>query len=688
MKGTKINTYRNLGIIAHIDSGKTTVSERILFYTGKNHKKGEVHDGNTVLDYLPQERQRGITITSAATTCFWSGSEQQFEAHQLNLIDTPGHIDFGIEVERSLRVLDGAVAVFCAVAGVQPQSQTVWRQASKYGVPLIAFVNKMDRTGANLDKVMHDLENKLKAKPILLALPIGAEDKFEGMIDVLGHRKFSYKNELLSIEPLDEIESSRVDDLMNSYSEMIANLDESLADKYLNGELTHEDIKLGIKRLTLKGLITPVFCGSAFKNKGVELLLDAIIDFLPSPLEAKAQIGQLDNKEVSLEANTQKPFAGLVFKVITDPNVGQISFVRVYQGNKTTGDEILLSKTGKTQRVGRIVQMHANMQNNVEKMSAGDIVAIVGLKDVITGDTISEANYPILLESIDMPEPVVFATVEAKTEQDQKKLSVALNKMCLEDPSLELKTDEQTGQTIIGGRGELHLEVMVERLLTEHKVNVSLGKPQVAFKESFTNAIEVEGKYIKQTGGRGHHGHVWLRIKPLELGSGIVFKNELKGGVIPAQFIPAIEQGVKISAQKGGMSAYPIVDFEVTIFEGSTHRVDSAELDFKLAAENAMDKAIENNTFILEPIMKVKLDLPEENLGTVIGLVSSLKGQIQETEDKNGTKEVSSVIPLSNLFGFTNTLRSLTQGMASASMEFSHYAKALIQVVPKAKSKM
>lgn len=678
MKGTKINTYRNLGIIAHIDSGKTTVSERILFYTGKNHKKGEVHDGNTVLDYLPQERQRGITITSAATTCFWQGSQKQFEAHQLNLIDTPGHIDFGVEVERSLRVLDGAVAVFCAVAGVQPQSETVWRQASKYQVPLIAFVNKMDRTGANLDKVLDDLKNKLKAKPILLALPIGQEDNFEGMIDVLGHRKFNYKSGELVIEHLNEEETQKVDSLISSYGEIVANEDETLADKYLNGELTHEDIKNAIRKLTIQGLATPVFCGSAFKDKGVELLLDSIIDFLPSPLEAKPQVGKLDSKDISLDANSAKPFAGLVFKVITDPNVGQISFIRVYQGSRQTGDEILLSKTGKTQRVGRIVQMHANMQSNVEKMSAGDIVAIIGLKDVITGDTISENNFPILLESIDLPEPVVFATVEAKTEQDQKRLSIALNKMCLEDPSLQLKTDEQTGQTIIGGRGELHLEVMVDRLLVEHKVNVSLGKPQVAFRESFINAMEVEGKYIKQTGGRGHHGHVWLKIKPLELGSGIVFKNELKGGVIPAQFVPAIEQGIKASAKKGGMNEYPLVDFEVILFEGSTHRVDSAELDYKLAAEDAMDRAIRNNTFILEPIMKVELDLPEENLGTVIGLVSSLKGQIQNTEDKHGAKVVSSTIALANLFGFTNTLRSLTQGRASASMEFSHYDKALV----------
>lgn len=679
MKGTKIHTYRNLGIIAHIDSGKTTVSERILFYTGRSHKKGEVHDGNTVLDYLPQERQRGITITSAATTCFWSGSEHQFEAHQLNLIDTPGHIDFGVEVERSLRVLDGAIAVFCAVAGVQPQSETVWRQASKYGVPLVAFINKMDRTGANLDKVIHDLKTKLKAKPILLTLPIGSEDKFEGVIDILGHRKFSYKDDELMIQALSESENKEVNELIHSYGEYVAELNDDLLEKYLKGELTHEDIKNGIRQLTLKGLATPVFCGSAFKNKGVELLLDAIVDFLPSPLEAKPQIGHLNNKDISLQANENEPFAALVFKVITDPNVGQISFVRVYQGSRKNGDEILLSKTGKTQRVGRIVQMHANIQNNVDKMSVGDIVAIVGLKDVITGDTISQPNYPILLESIDLPEPVVFATVEAKTEQDQKRLSIALNKMCLEDPSLQLKTDEQTGQSIIGGRGELHLEVMVDRLLTEHKVNVTLGKPQVAFRESFTNAIEVEGKYIKQTGGRGHHGHVWLRIKPLELGSGIVFKNELKGGVIPAQFIPAIEQGVKASAQKGGMAAFALVDFEVTVFEGSTHRVDSAELDFKLAAEDAMEKAIKNNTFVLEPIMKVELDLPEENLGTVIGLVSSLKGQIQNTEDNNGSKVITATIALANLFGFTNTLRSLTQGRASASMEFSHYDKALIQ---------
>lgn len=674
-----ISKYRNIGIIAHIDSGKTTISERILFYTGKNYKIGEVHDGNTTLDYLPQERDRGITITSAATTCFWSGSEKQYQEHRINLIDTPGHIDFGIEVQRSLRVLDGSVSVFCAVAGVQPQSETVWKQANQYNVPRIAFVNKMDRVGANFDKVIQAIESKLHSRTVKLVLPIGAEDQFAGIVDIIGRIKYVWSNDKMEKQQLTQNELDLVNAEYIKIVETLSDFDDSIMTSYLEGkEVSREEVKASIRKLTIANQIVPVICGSGFKNKGVEFLLDSVIDYLPSPEDVASQEGEYeDGEKVSLIPSDEKPFVGLVFKVVTDKHMGQISFVRVYQGALKGGSEIFVPAKGKSVHVGRVVEINAAEPIAREKIFAGDIAAIIGLDNVITGTTLTDKSFPVILESISVPEPVVFASIEAETDTEQKKLSVALNKVVLEDPSISLRMDETTGQTIVGGRGELHLEVMVDRLKTEHGISIKLGKPEVAFRETITQSVEVEGKYIKQSGGKGHHGHVWIRFKPLEIGSGIVIKNELKGGVIPAGFIPAIENGIKSGAEKGILDGYPLTDFEATIFDGSTHRVDSAEMDFRLAAEEAIKKLSSlGKPVLLEPLMKVEVNTPEDYFGTVIGLISSLKGQITDTEDVRGDKIVKSEIPLQNLFGFTNTLRSNTQGRASSNMEFSRYVRA------------
>jgi elongation factor G len=692
-----LHKYRNIGIIAHIDSGKTTVSERILFKTNKIHRIGEVHDGNTTLDHLQQERERGITITSAATTCFWSGSSKQYDAHRINLIDTPGHIDFGVEVQRSLRVLDGAVAVFCAVAGVQPQSETVWRQANQYGVPRLAFINKMDRTGANFEQVVEQIKTRLKAKPVVLTLPVGNEDSFIGVIDVLNRQVVIWDAEM-SIHPLNAQQSQQVDEMWESYREIAAEANDELMEKYLSGEpIDDVQIKEALRQLTVTSQIVPVLCGTAFKNKGIELLLDKVIDFLPSPLDAKPQVGTtLDGEQVILEARDDAPFAGLVFKIINDEHGRQISFFRVYQGQLENSSEIFVPKTGNDERVGRIVEMNAAQQLERQTVFAGDIAAIVGLKNVITGDTIATRKLPVLLESIDIPEPVVFASIESKTNDDLKKVSTALNRMILTDPSLQLRVDEQTGQSIIGGRGELHLEVMVERMKTEYGVNIVLGRPQVAFREAINaetlpdgngQYIEAEGKYIKQTGGKGHHGHVWMRFKPLPAGSGIIFKDEIKGGVIPQQFVPAIEQGIRQAAHKGFLAGYPLVDFEATVFDGSTHRVDSAEMDFRLAGEEALKVAMQKvKPLLLEPVMNLEINTPEEYFGTILGMVSSLKGTINATSEKMGDKIIDAQVPLQNLFGFTGTLRSNTQGRAISTMEFARYEVALIQ--PQALNKM
>ena len=683
-----IERQRNIGIIAHIDSGKTTVSERILFYTGKTHKKGEVHDGNTVLDYLPQERDRGITITSAATTCFWSGTDKDKPEHRINLIDTPGHIDFGIEVQRSLRVLDGAVAVFCAVGGVQPQSQTVWRQANQYGVPRIAFINKMDRIGANFLGVVSQIEKKLKSKTVILSLPVGSEDKFIGIIDVINMKKYVWNDDVMSVSEMNAEEIFEAQKHRINCMEIAAESSTELMEKFVNNQpLSVDELNFAIRQLTIENKVVPVLCGSAFKNKGVEFLLDNVLNFLPSPVDVKPQLGKLDDKEVSVKANDDEPFVGLVFKVVTDPHMGQISFFRVYQGTLNDKSEIFIPEKNKTEHVGRIVEMHANQPLPKQGVFSGDIAAFVGMKNVSTGTTVTSKNFPVILENITIAEPVVFASVEAGDDTEQKKLSVALNKMILEDPSLRLRMDEETGQTIIGGSGELHLEIMVDRLKAEHGVTVKLGKPEVAFRETITSEIEAEGKYIKQTGGKGHHGHVWFRFKPLPMGSGIVFKNELKGGVIPQQFISSIEAGVKSGAERGVLEGYPLTDFEAILFDGTTHRVDSSDLDFKMAAEVAIRTGmVKANPVLLEPIMKVDIGCPEEYFGTVLGIVSSLKGSVVNTADSYGDKLVEAEMPLQNLFGFTKHLRSQTQALASGGMEFLKYAKVLS--VPKPKVKM
>lgn len=670
-----INRYRNIGIIAHIDSGKTTVSERILFYTGKTYKMGEVHNGNTTLDYLPQERDRGITITSAATTCFWKGSSDQYEEHKINLIDTPGHIDFGIEVQCSLRVLDGTVSVFCAVAGVQTQSETVWRQANQYGVPRIAFVNKMDRVGANFLSVVKQIEDKLKSKTVILTLPVGSEENFMGIIDILGNKKIVWHGDNSVEEALSVDEQTQVNILVDKCREVAADANEYLMEKFLLGEnLTIEEVKQGLRKLTIENKIVPILCGSAFKNKGVQFLLDCVVDYLPSPFDVKPQQGQLEDETVEISVDDEKPFVGLVFKVTTDRHLGQVSFVRIYQGSLNGNSDIFIPAKGKGAHIGRIVEINANETIPKDGVFSGDIAAFIGLENVVTGTTLTDKSFPVTLESITISAPVVFAAIEADSDTEQKKLSVALNKVILEDPSITLKVNEETGQTIVGGRGELHLEIMVERLKTEHAVNVKLGKPEVGFREAITTTVEVEGKYIKQTGGKGHHGHVWIRFKPLSLGTGIIFKNELKGGVVPNQFLAAIEQGVINAANKGILEGYPLTDFEATIFDGSTHRVDSSELDFKLAAEDAVKKlAYLANPVLLEPIMKLDVNCPEDNLGTVIGLILSLKGTINATEDVNGDKVVKAEVPLQNLFGFTSTLRSNTQARAYSSMEFAKY---------------
>lgn len=672
-----IHRYRNIGIIAHIDSGKTTISERILFYTGNTHKIGEVHNGNTTLDYLPQERQRGITITSAATTCFWSGTEKNMPEHRINLIDTPGHIDFGVEVQRSLRVLDSAVAVFCAVAGVQPQSETVWRQANQYNVPRMVFINKMDRTGANFEKVVEQIGTKLNTKPVILALPVGSEENFIGIIDVIGRKKTIWEDGISSIVSLTTDEIQKVDELHNHYMEVCAEASLDFMNKFVANEaLSIDEIKSALRELTIQGKIVPVLCGSGYKNKGIEFLLDSVLEYLPSPLDVQPQVGLVAEKEVTLSTSDEEPFVGLVFKVINDPHVGLISLFRVYQGTLNSNSEVFIPSRDKAEHVGRIVEMNANVTKPREVVGTGDIAAIIGLKNVATGTTLTAKSFPVVLENIVISEPVVFASLEASDDTEQKKLSVALNKMILEDPSLKLTFNEDTGQTIIGGSGELHLEVLVDMLKTQHGVNIKLGQPQVAFRETLTKPIEVEGKYIKQTGGKGHHGHIWVRFNPAPLGTGIIFKNELKGGVIPQNFVPAIEAGIRSASLKGTSRGNPVSDFEVTLFDGSTHRVDSSELDFKLAAEEAVKIAMQlGQPVLLEPVMKVEVVAPEESFGTVIGLLASLKGIINETKDENHSKVILSEVPLQNLFGFTTTLRGQTQGRARSSMEFARYSK-------------
>ena len=680
---TPIERYRNIGISAHIDAGKTTTTERILFYTGVNHKIGEVHDGAATMDWMEQEQERGITITSAATTCFWKGMGGQFPQHRVNIIDTPGHVDFTIEVERSMRVLDGACMVYCAVGGVQPQSETVWRQANKYKVPRLAFVNKMDRAGANFFKVYDQMRSRLKANPIPLQVPIGAEDKFEGVVDLVKMKaiywdeasqgmKFDYRD-----IPADLIEVCNK--WRENMVEAAAEANEELMNKYLEeGDLTEEEIKKGLRLRTIAFEIVPMLCGSAFKNKGVQAMLDAVIEYMPAPTDVPPVKGEGDKgQEVFRKADDKEPFSALAFKIMTDPFVGQLIFFRVYSGIVKSGDTIYNSIKGKKERLGRILQMHANQREEIKEVYAGDIAAAVGLKEATTGDTLCDINNEVILERMIFPEPVIHVAVEPKTKVDQEKMGVALNRLAQEDPSFRVRTDEETNQTIISGMGELHLEILVDRMRREFGVEANVGAPQVAYREAIKKKVEVEGKFVKQSGGKGQYGHVWLIMEPNEPGKGFEFIDQIKGGTVPREFIPAVEKGLRETIPSGVLAGFPVVDVKVTLFDGSYHDVDSNENAFKMAAsigfKDGMRKA---DPVLLEPMMAVEVETPEDYMGDVMGDLSSRRGMIQGMEDMPSGKVIRAEVPLAEMFGYSTVVRSLSQGRASYSMEFKHYSEA------------
>ncbi|GAA7341505.1 elongation factor G [Helicobacter pylori] len=673
---TPLNRIRNIGIAAHIDAGKTTTSERILFYTGVSHKIGEVHDGAATMDWMEQEKERGITITSAATTCFWRD-------HQINLIDTPGHVDFTIEVERSMRVLDGAVSVFCSVGGVQPQSETVWRQANKYGVPRIVFVNKMDRIGANFYNVENQIKLRLKANPVPINIPIGAEDTFIGVIDLVQMKAIVWNNETMGAKydveeiPSDLLEKAK--QYREKLVEAVAEQDEALMEKYLGGEeLSIEEIKKGIKTGCLNMSLVPMLCGSSFKNKGVQTLLDAVIDYLPAPTEV-VDIKGIDPKteeEVFVKSSDDGEFAGLAFKIMTDPFVGQLTFVRVYRGNLESGSYVYNSTKDKKERVGRLLKMHSNKREDIKEVYAGEICAFVGLKDTLTGDTLCDEKNAVVLERMEFPEPVIHIAVEPKTKADQEKMGVALGKLAEEDPSFRVMTQEETGQTLIGGMGELHLEIIVDRLKREFKVEAEIGQPQVAFRETIRSSVNKEHKYAKQSGGRGQYGHVFIKLEPKEPGSGYEFVNEISGGVIPKEYIPAVDKGIQEAMQNGVLAGYPVVDFKVTLYDGSYHDVDSSEMAFKIAGSMAFKEASRTaNPVLLEPMMKVEVEVPEEYMGDVIGDLNRRRGQINSMDDRLGLKIVNAFVPLVEMFGYSTDLRSATQGRGTYSMEFDHYGE-------------
>ncbi len=681
---TPLNLYRNIGISAHIDAGKTTTTERILFYTGISHKIGEVHDGAAVMDWMAQEKERGITITSAATTCFWSGMDGSMPQHRINIIDTPGHVDFTIEVERSMRVLDGACMVYCSVGGVQPQSETVWRQANKYNVPRLAFVNKMDRQGADFFKVVKQMKERLKANAIPLQLPIGSEENFKGIVDLVKMKAIYWEEANMGVKfDIKDIPSELIDSA-NEYREILletaAEASEELMDKYLNdGDLPVEDLKNAIRSRTIAVEIVPVLCGTAFKNKGVQAMLDAVVDFLPSPVDIPDIKGQLENGEPdSRKSDDKEPLAGLAFKIMTDPYVGQLTFFRVYSGVVNSGDTIYNPVKGRKERIGRIVQMHANNREEIKEVFAGDIAAAVGLKDATTGDTLCAPTNPIILEQMIFPEPVISQAVEPKTKADQEKMALALGRLAQEDPSFRVKSDEESGQTIISGMGELHLEILVDRMKREFNVDANIGKPQVAYREAIKNSVEVEGKFVKQSGGKGQYGHVWLKLEPQDQGKGFEFVDAIKGGVVPKEYIPAVTKGLNEAMSSGVLAGYPVVDVKVTLFDGSYHDVDSSENSFKMASilgfKDGMRKA---TPIILEPIMAVEVETNEEKMGDVMGDLSSRRGVIQGMEDiSGGGKTVKAEVPLSEMFGYSTTLRSLTQGRATYTMEFKHYNEA------------
>ncbi|QKV54634.1 elongation factor G [Comamonas antarctica] len=684
---TPIERYRNIGISAHIDAGKTTTTERILFYTGVNHKLGEVHDGAATMDWMEQEQERGITITSAATTCFWSGMDRSFPEHRFNIIDTPGHVDFTIEVERSMRVLDGACMVYCAVGGVQPQSETVWRQANKYRVPRLAFVNKMDRTGANFFKVVDQMKLRLKANPVPIVVPIGAEDGFEGVVDLVKMKAIFWdeKSQGMKFEYRD-IPADLVD-VANEWREKMveaaAEASEELMNKYLEeGSLSEEEIMDGLRTRTLAVEIQPMLCGSAFKNKGVQRMLDAVIQFLPAPVEVPAIEGtdpEDEEKKLTRKADDNEKFSALAFKLMTDPFVGQLTFVRVYSGVLSKGDTVLNAVKGKKERIGRIVQMHANERLEVEEIRAGDIAACVGLKDVTTGETLADVNDPIILERMVFPEPVIAQAVEPKSKADQEKMGIALSRLAAEDPSFRVRSDEESGQTIIAGMGELHLEIIVDRMKREFGVEANVGKPQVAYRETIRKTVEeAEGKFVRQSGGKGQYGHVVLKIEPNEAGKGIEFVDAIKGGVVPREFIPAVEKGINEAVTQGVLAGYPVVDVKVTLHFGSYHDVDSNELAFKMAAIFGFKEGCRKaNPVILEPMMSVEVETPEDYAGTVMGDLSSRRGMVQGMDDMvGGGKAIRAEVPLSEMFGYATSLRSATQGRATYTMEFKHYAEA------------
>ena len=682
---TPISRYRNIGISAHIDAGKTTTSERILFYTGVNHKIGEVHDGAATMDWMEQEQERGITITSAATTAFWRGMEMQWEPYRLNIIDTPGHVDFTVEVERSMRVLDGACMVYCAVGGVQPQSETVWRQANKYRVPRLAFVNKMDRTGANFFKVYDQMKKRLNANPVPVVVPIGAEDQFEGVVDLIKMKGIIWdaKSQGMTFEYVD-IPANLVDVAQEWHEKMVesaAEASEELMNKYLeNGELSEEDIIAGLRQRTIACEIQPMLCGSAFKNKGVQRMLDAVVQFLPAPSDIPPVEGfDLDEKPTFREAKDEAPFAALAFKIMTDPYVGQLTFLRVYSGVLNSGDTVMNSVKGQKERIGRLLQMHANERKEIKFVEAGDIAAAVGLKNVTTGDTLCAVDAPVILERMEFPEPVISQAVEPKTKADQEKMALALNRLAQEDPSFRVRTDEESGQTIISGMGELHLEILVDRMKREFNVEASVGKPQVAYRETIRSVVEnAECKFAKQSGGRGQYGHVVLKLEPLEPGKGFEFVDAIKGGVVPREYIPAVEKGVEDTLKAGVLAGYPVVDVKVTLHFGSYHEVDSNENAFKMAASMAFKEGMRKaDPVLLEPIMAVEVETPEEKMGDVMGDLSSRRGVIQGMDDLvGGGKSIKAEVPLAEMFGYAAQLRSLTQGRATYTMEFKHYAEA------------
>ncbi|PAU83877.1 elongation factor G [Pseudomonas sp. WN033] len=686
-RSTPINLYRNIGICAHVDAGKTTTTERVLFYTGINHKLGEVHDGAATTDWMVQEQERGITITSAAVTTFWQGARGQFpNKYRVNIIDTPGHVDFTIEVERSLRVLDGAVVVFCGTSGVEPQSETVWRQANKYGVPRIVYVNKMDRQGANFLRVVEQIKKRLGHTPVPVQLAIGSEENFEGQVDLIKMKAIYWNDEDKGMTYREEEIPAELRGLAEEWRsnmvEAAAEANEELMNKYLEGvELTEDEIKAGLRQRTLACEIVPAVCGSSFKNKGVPLVLDAVVDFLPAPDEVEAIKGvhpDDEEKHDSRSSSDDEPFAALAFKIATDPFVGTLTFVRVYSGVLSSGDSVVNSVKGKKERVGRMVQMHANQREEIKEVRAGDIAALIGMKDVTTGDTLCDADKPIVLERMDFPEPVIHVAVEPKTKADQEKMGIALGKLAQEDPSFRVKTDEESGQTIIGGMGELHLDIIVDRMKREFNVEANIGKPQVAYREAIRNTCEIEGKFVRQSGGRGQFGHVWIRFEPAEDGvEGLVFANEVVGGVVPKEYIPAVQKGVEEQMKNGVLAGCPLISLKATIFDGSYHDVDSNEMAFKIAASMATKQlAQKGGAVLLEPIMKVEVVTPEDYMGDVMGDLNRRRGLIQGMEDSVSGKVIRAEVPLGEMFGYATDVRSMSQGRASYSMEFAKYAEA------------